>query len=463
MAVKLADQLPDKVKQLMKRFYQAGWEIWLVGGGVRNLLMHQPIANPDFTTNAKPEEIQKLLPESFYDNKFGTVGLKVDEEIYEITTYRTEGGYSDRRRPDQVSWGKSLEEDLPRREFTISAMAVGRQEGEWRLVDLFGGRQDLKDKVVRAVGNPTERFEEDALRLIRAVRIATQLDFKIGTQTLQAIKQLASSITAVSWERIRDELMKILASKQPAEGIKLLDETRLLTCILPEMEAMKNVAQGGHHIYDVWTHSVESLRFCPSSDPLVRLATLVHDMGKPQTLRHQGPRGVTFYGHEVVGTRMARQIADRLRLSRADKDRLVTLVRWHMFSYNPEMTDSAIRRFIRRVGVENINDMMLLRIGDRKGGGSKATSWRLQELQQRIGEQLYEPLSLKDLKVNGRDVMETLKIKPGPKVGQILNQLFEEILEDSSKNQRDYLLARIRELANFSHTTSNGAAVKVEE
>lgn len=310
----------------------------------------------------------------------------------------------------------------------------------------MGGGKDLKDKIVRAVGKAQERFNEDALRMMRAVRIASQLNFKIEKNTLQAIKELAETITAVSWERIRDELWKILSCQQPAEGILLLDETGLLRQILPEMEKMKEVPQGGHHIYDVYKHSIESLRGCPSSDPLVKLATLLHDIGKPIALRKQGPRGVTFYGHEVVGARMVGKIGDRLRLAKKDKQRLVMLVRWHMFTYDPKMTDAAIRRFIRRVGIENINDMMLLRVGDRKGGGSKATSWRLRELQQRIGEQLYEPLTVKDLKVNGHDVIKTLKIKPGPKVGQILNKLFEEVLEDSSKNKREYLLKRTEEL-----------------
>ena len=449
--------LPTGVKRIFDQFKQAGFEIWLVGGGVRNLLTGQPIVNPDFTTNATPEEIQKLLPGSFYDNKFGTVGIPVGDEVYEVTTYRTERNYTDKRHPDQVEWGQTLAEDLSRRDFTINAMVVGP---DLNLIDPFAGKKDLTDKIVRAVGQAQERFTEDALRMMRAVRIATQLGFTIEPHTLQAIKDLATTLSAISWERIRDELFKILASAYPSEGINLLDQTNLLSQIIPEMIAMKQVPQGGHHLYDVWTHSLESLRHCPSSDPLIRLATLLHDVGKPKTLRHQGPRGVTFYGHEVVGARLVAQIADRLRLSKKDRDKLITLVRWHMFTYSPQMTPAAIRRFIRRVGVDNINDMMLLRIGDRKGGGSKATSWRLRELQQRIGAELYEPLSLTDLKVTGHDVMKELKIKPGPQVGRILNQLFKEVLEDSSKNTRDHLLERV---ASFSHTTNKGAAVKVEE
>jgi tRNA nucleotidyltransferase (CCA-adding enzyme) len=228
--------------------------------------------------------------------------------------------------------------------------------------------------------------------------------------------------------------------------MQLLHNAGLLQYILPELLPMRGVKQGGHHIYDVWKHSLEALKGCPSSDPIVRLATLLHDIGKPRTVRYQGPRGVTFYGHEVVGARMAKKIGERLRLSNDEVKRLETLVRWHMFVYSPEMTDGAIRRFIKNVGLQNINDMMLLRVGDRKGGGSKATSWRLNELQQRIGEQLYEPMSLKDLTVTGKDVMDTLQIPPSKKVGEILDALFEEVIDDSSKNDRDYLLKRMVEL-----------------
>ncbi|OGY17893.1 MAG: hypothetical protein A2784_01695 [Candidatus Chisholmbacteria bacterium RIFCSPHIGHO2_01_FULL_48_12] len=452
-------KLLTSIRDFFSKFNAAGFDIWLVGGGVRHLLTGQPIVNPDFTTNATPEQIQQLFPDSFYDNKFGTVGLKVDDQIYEITTYRTEGKYSDRRRPDQVAWGQSLAEDLQRRDFTINAMVIGP---DLKLIDHFGGQEDLAHKIIRAVGDPKKRFTEDALRMMRAVRIATQLEFTIEPHTLQAIKQASATITAVSWERIRDELFKILASSKPADGITLLDDTDLLPYIIPELITTKNVPQGGHHIHDVWNHSLASLKFCPNPNPLVRLATLLHDIGKPSTLRHQGPRGVTFYGHEVVGARTVRQLADRLRLSKKDKDKLITLVRWHMFTYAPHMTDAAIRRFIKRVSIANIPDMMSLRIGDRLGGGSSATSWRLRELQDRIYDQLHQPLTVADLKVDGHDVMKELNIPPSPRVGQILNQLFKAVIEDSSKNDRDYLLSRIREL-NLSHTTNKGAAVKVEE
>lgn len=462
----------------------AGFDAYLVGGAVRDILLGRPTTDWDVTTNATPEQIQTAFKHSFYTNTFGSVGLpfdgliqdmirakwKIDPtlrvdpawtgQIIDVTTYRFEFGYSDRRRPDKVEWGKTLDDDLSRRDFTINALALTVEfstlndgpkdsrisEVETQVADPFGGQNDLAQQLIRAVGEPRQRFEEDALRMMRAIRFGAQLKFGIHPDTLKAIQQSAQLIKYVSWERIRDELLKILKSDFPTEGILLLYNAGLLEVILPELLPMRGVKQGGHHIYDVWTHSMEALKGCPSSDPIVRLATLLHDVGKPRTVRYQGPRGVTFYGHEVVGARMAKKIGERLRLSNDEVERLTTLVRWHMFVYSPEMTDGAIRRFIRNVGLENINDMMLLRVGDRKGGGSKATSWRLNELQQRIGEQLYEPMSIKDLKVTGNDVMEVLQIRPGKEVGTILNALFEEVLDDSSKNNRDYLLKRIVEL-----------------
>ncbi len=501
--------LSQPVLFVLWKLKKAGFDAYLVGGAVRDILLGRPTTDWDVTTNATPDQIQEVFEHSFYTNTFGSVGLPFsgmvvdmqnagwaidstlavdpawENQVIDVTTYRYEFGYSDKRRPDKVEWGKSLADDLSRRDFTINALALTvhierlekeisetrMSEVDVELTDLYEGENDLANQLIRAVGDPTERFEEDALRMMRAIRFGAQLKFSIEPSTLRALQKQAHLIKHVSWERIRDELMKILASDFPAEGILLLFNAGLLTHILPELLPMRGIKQGGHHIYDVWTHSIEALRGCPSSDPIVRLSTLLHDIGKPRTVRYQGPRGVTFYGHEVVGARMAEKIGERLRLSRAEIEKLVILVRWHMFSYSKEMTDGAIRRFIRHVGLENINDMMLLRVGDRKGGGSKATSWRLNELQQRIGEQLYEPMSIKDLKVDGADVMEVLAIPPGKKVGEVLAVLFDEVIEDSSKNDRDYLLKRIVEVGNkkdyfskrLDRTSKSGAAVKVEE
>ena len=312
-------QLPAEVIDILRKLKKAGFDGYLVGGAVRDLLTGRPVDDWDFTTDAIPEEIQKVFPGSFYDNKFGTVGIprkkqetrskEQDEfEVFEITTFRTEHGYSDKRRPDKVEWGKSLEEDLSRRDFTINAMALGESE----VIDPFGGQKDLENKIIKAVGDPNQRFGEDALRMMRAIRLGAELGFGIEEKTLEAIKSNKDLIKDISWERIRDEFLKIIGSPFPADGVKLLSNTELLEIILPELVKGAGIPQGGHHINDVFTHCIESLRFCPSQDLWVRLATLLHDVGKPWTMVTRDGKP-TFYNHEVVGARMVKVIADRLR------------------------------------------------------------------------------------------------------------------------------------------------------
>lgn len=445
--------------KIVETLETAGYEAWIVGGAVRDLLLDIPSYDWDVTTSATPEQIQPLFTECFYDNEYGTVkvagkhireqfhiteGEIDDDTLYDITTYRSESEYSDKRRPDSVVWGKTIAEDLKRRDFTINAMAM-KIDGE--IYDPYGGKEDIKNKLIKAVGEPSERFEEDALRIMRAIRLSAQLGFGIEVTTLTALNAKVPNLKEISWERIGAETMKLLGTEHSADGIQLMVNTGIMEIVMPELLVMKEVKQGGHHIYDVYTHSLEALRACPSDNPVVRLATLLHDIDKPVAAKAGGERGVTFYNHEVSGARTAKRIAERLKLSKKDQDRVFTLVRWHMFVYESKMTDASIRRFIRRVGKENIHDMMALRIGDRVGGGSKATSWRLTELQKRIGEQLYEPLSLKDMNINGGEIMTILNISPSRKVGEILNALFEEILEDSSKNTKEYLERRAEELA----------------
>jgi len=429
--------------KILTKLSQNGFQAYVVGGAVRDLLTQTPTTDWDFTTDATPEQIQKLFPDSFYDNNFGTVGVKSEEKVLEITTFRSESGYSDRRRPDKVSWGKNLKEDLTRRDFTINAMAIDLQ---LKLTDPFYGQEDLKAKLIRAVGEADKRFQEDALRMMRAIRFASQLGFSIEPKTLAAITKNSSLIKQIACERIRDELLKILASPFPKDGIQLLFSTGLLNFILPELLMTRGVEQAGHHTKDVWNHSLDSLAACPSPDPIVRLATLLHDMAKPQVKASRTGKDITFYNHEVVGARMTKTISRRLRLSKKDSDLLWLLVRWHMFSYDPKMTDAAVRRFIKRIGRENINKMMFLRVGDRVGGGTQATSWRLRELRERIEKVLLKPFSISDLKVDGNDVMAVLNLKPGPKIGSILKKLFAEVLDNAAKNDREYLLKRIHSI-----------------
>ena len=461
--------LPKRISQIFDKFEKKGFEIYIVGGAVRDILMGKLVYDWDFTTNATPIQIQKLFDDSFYDNVFGTVGIPNEKEgarPYEITTFRSEYGYSDFRRPDKIRWGKSLEEDLKRRDFTINAMALARVKKSkskrvkekkesrhhtlysMRLIDLYHGQEDLKNKLIRAVGNPDERFSEDALRMMRAVRIAAELGFSIEEKTLEAIKANATLINKIAKERVRDELLKILASFYPYEGMLILRNVGLMQKILPEMEKTFGVEQkspGRHHIHDVGTHSLLSLKFVAekNADPIVRLATLIHDIGKPQTYKKKDGI-ITFYNHEVISAKIAKTIARRLKFSKKQADKLYKLVRYHQFTVNEEQTDSAIRRFIRKVGLNYVPDILDLRVGDRLGGGARETSWRLEEFKKRLIEVQKQPFTVHDLKIDGHDVMRTLNLKPGPKVGEVLERLYNEVVEKKIANKRKALLTRLK-------------------
>lgn len=440
-------KLPKEVKIILDKFQKAGYQIYVVGGAVRDLIMGKNVKDWDFTTDAKPEEILKVCPEGFYDNKFGTVGVPVDDEIYEITTMRKEGKYIDFRHPSKVLWTKKIEEDLARRDFTINAIALSNKE---EIIDPYNGQQDINNKLIKAVGDPKIRFQEDALRLMRAIRIGAELFFEIDTKTFDAIKQNAHLIKEVAEERIRDELVKLLASDNPYDGILKLREAGILQIILPELEACFGIIQEGpkhDRVYDIGEHSLLTLKYTPSNDAVTRLAALLHDIGKPDTIQTQSDGNVTFYNHDIVGGILSNKISKRFNLSKKESDKLYRLIRWHLFTVDEKQTDSAIRRFIKNIGQENIDDMFALRVGDRLGGGTKtAISWRMEKYRERIKEVLKKPFSIVDLKINGNDVMKVLNIPPSRKVGEILERLFQEVLEDSSKNDRKYLLGRIKKL-----------------
>ncbi len=453
---------PKYIEAIYKKFNDSNHELYLVGGSVRNLLLHKEIKDWDMTTDATPEQMLKLFSNAFYDNQFGTVGIPVEESptkktVVEVTTFRTEEGFSDRRHPEKISWGKSIEEDLERRDFTINAVALkisGLGDKPAinisSLIDPFNGQQDIKSKLIRAVGNPKERFKEDALRLLRAIRIATELSFVVEENTWKEIVADASLIKKVSGERIRIELLRIMSCENTYEGIMLLKNSNLLNHILPELIEGIGISQkrpGRHHIDDVFTHNILSLKFCPSKDPIIRFAALLHDVGKPIVMGKDEKGLVVFYNHEVAGANIARNICDRLKFSKKERDKIVNLIRWHMFTVDEKLSDAGIRRFIRRIGVGNVKDMMDLRIGDRLGGGTQAAeSWRLKLFKKRIEDQLKPaPFSINDLAIDGNDIMKELKTKPGPKVGEILQKLFLEVDEDLSKNKKEYLLKRIKD------------------
>jgi putative nucleotidyltransferase with HDIG domain len=444
-------QLPEFVSEILDKFTKGDYEIYIVGGAVRDLLTARMVDDWDFTTSAPPEEILKIFPDGFYDNAFGTVGISHPStpNPFEITTFRKEFGYSDKRRPDRVEWGKSLEEDMARRDFTINAMALKKTgKDDYEVVDPFEGQKDLDKKIIRAVGDANDRFSEDALRMMRAIRIAAELGFSIEEETLEAIKKNAPLINKIAKERVKEELFKLLGSHNPYEGMLLFRNSGLLEEVLPELEKAFGVEQkspGRHHIYDVGTHLLMSLKECKSTDPLVRFATLIHDIGKPATYKKLPTGVITFYNHEIISTKIARNISERLRFSNKEADRFITLIRWHQFTVDERQTDSAIRRFIRNVGKENISDMITLRVADRLGGGARESSWRLEEFKKRLIEVQKEPFAVRDLKIDGNDVMGKLNLKPGPKVGEILNSIFEEVVEKKIANEKGELLKRLED------------------
>jgi tRNA nucleotidyltransferase (CCA-adding enzyme) len=515
---------------ILQQLVAAGYEAFVVGGAVRDTLLESTknkqegtsvylnaTTDYDFTTNATPEKIQELFPESFCENEFGTVSISQEhllaqmqvktveststtakksfdiqqatklhtsleknkdsaepisqtkQLLFEITTYRSQEKYEDFRKPTSLQWGSTLSEDLMRRDFSINALAVEispeyleQAKGDWladlsneypgfrnvptaaiTVVDEHQGLDDLDKKIIRTVGGPSERFAEDALRMLRTIRFSVQLNMSIDPETFDALTQQAELLKHISGERIRDEFLKMISSNFPKEAVTLLDETGLLKEFLPELLAAKEVQQGGHHTTDVWVHSLDALDSCPSPDPIVRLATLLHDIGKPVTYElSQGKP--TFYNHEVVGARIAKNIAQRLKLSKKEIDRVFLLVRHHMFYYQPENSDASIRRFMRKVGIENLDDILALREGDRLGSGARKTSWRLEEMKERMHEQLHQPMDLGDLAINGSELMEALSLEPGPQIGKLLHHLFELVLDSPELNQKEELLKLAR-------------------
>jgi len=439
-------KLPKEITELLDVFKKNKYQIFIVGGAVRNLLLNKEITNWDFTTNATPEQIQKLFPDAFYNNIYGTVSVPQNKIIYEITPFRKESGYSDMRHPEKVEWAKTIDEDLSRRDFTINAIAYDGKN----ITDPYDGQKDLTNKLIKAVGNPDTRFNEDALRLLRAIRFASELGFLIEDKTRASIQKNASLITKISAERIRDEFLKILESDHPAEGILFLRSTGLLSNILPEVNDCFTIPQKSpkrHHVYDVGTHLIMALKHCPSKDPITRFATLIHDIGKAKTFHKDEKTGlITFYNHEVVGKKQAEIIADRFKLANKQKDKLVTLVAEHQFTVSEIQTDKAVRRFIRGVTKDYLKDMLDLRTGDRIGSGATPSSWRLDLFKKRLDEVQKQPFQIKDLKINGGDVMKILKIKPGPKVGEVLKKLFDQVVDKKIKNERNILIKNLEDL-----------------
>ncbi|MDD5145458.1 MAG: HD domain-containing protein [Candidatus Pacebacteria bacterium] len=472
-------EIPKEVKFIIEKLEKAGFEAYIVGGCVRDFLRGVEPEDWDVATSAKPEEIQKVFPKSFYENKFLTVTAQIEsknpklKEI-EITTFRSEAKYTDKRHPDEIKFAKTLEEDLKRRDFTVNALAIKLQitnhklqtAGGYDLIDLFDGQKDLKNKIIRAVGEPKDRFSEDALRMMRAVRFSATLGFKIEEKTEKAIEENAAGLKFISQERIREEFLKIIMSKNAAEGIDLLRKLGLLKYIIPELLEGYGVGQNKHHIYECYEHSLRSLAFAAKEkfNIYVRVASLLHDIGKPRAKRGEG-KDSTFYNHEIIGARMASQILSRLKFPKKDAEKITRLVRYHLFYYNvDEVSDSSVRRLVREAGPENMEELLQVRMADRIGSGvPKAEPYKLRHLKYVIDKVAQDPISAKMLKASGNDVMSILKIEPGPKVGQILDVLLGEVLEDPKKNKKNILEKEIKRLGEMGEKDLISLAEKAKK
>ncbi len=457
-------EIPKEVSAVTETLEKAGFEAYLIGGCVRDLFLGKAPKDWDVTTNATPEKIISLFPETFYENTFGTVGVVTKEKdgeeetdptlkVIEVTPYRLEAEYSDGRRPDKVTWSDNLEDDLKRRDFTINAIALRKKGSEDEVVDLFSGKKDLQKGIIRTVGEPHERFVEDALRILRAVRLSAELGFTIEEETEKAIVKYGHLLKNISAERIRDELTRIIMSDAPMEGFLLLKKLNLLTYTLPELLDGVGCGQNQAHSYDVFEHLMKTLEHAGKKkfSLEVRLAALLHDIGKPPTKRFSKEKNdPTFYGHDVVGARITKKILERLKFPKKTTEIVEKLVRWHMFFSDTEtITLSAVRRIVRNVGPEHIWDLMNVRMCDRIGTGRpKESPYRLRKYQSMIEEAMRDPISVSQLKIDGNTLKE-IGITPGPVMGAILHILLEEVLDDPKKNTEEYLKERAMELSKM--------------
>lgn len=455
---KIEYPIPPEVSQITETMKKAGFEAFLVGGCVRDIIQNRKPKDWDITTNAKPEDIASLFTKTFYENDYGTVGIvneNTDDEtlkIVEVTPYRIEGIYSDKRRPDQITFTEKIEDDLKRRDFTVNAIAYDISQGQ--IIDPYKGQEDIKDKTIKTVGAPHDRFSEDALRILRAVRLSVELGFTIDKETADAIKKEGAGLKEIAKERIRDEFIKIINSPSPMVGIILAQKLGILKYIIPELETGIDLEQNGDHIYSVWEHNLRALQHSADRGwPLhVKLAALLHDVSKPETRRWSKENNDwTFYGHDVVGGRVSREILKRLKFPSEIVETVSKLVRYHLFFSDVEkITLSAVRRIVKNVGPENVWDLMKVRACDRIGmGRPKETPYRLRKYESMIEEAMRSPTSVGMLKIDGAKIIDVTRENPGPKIGFILHALLEEVLDDPNINTEEYLQKRTLELAKL--------------
>jgi putative nucleotidyltransferase with HDIG domain len=453
---------PDSVLAVLRRLWASGHAGYVVGGSLRDVLLGRDPADWDMASDARPERLLELFPGAVYENRFGTVAVREGGEVHEITTFRSDHEYADFRRPHRIEFGDRIELDLARRDFTVNAMAWGADgpvaggalEPAARghspelsagasptptpaLVDPHGGLIDVASRTLRAVGDPRTRFEEDALRMVRAVRLAATLDFGVEAGTLAAIQARAGLAAHLSGERLAAELDKLLGAEHPSIGLRLMAATELLAVLSPELAAQRGIPQNKIPGDDLWDHTIRTVDAVPADRPVVRLAALLHDIGKPGTMADGH-----FLQHDAVGAEIAAKLLDRLRTPRSVAERVVLLVRHHMFAYDPTWGDAGVRRFIRRIGRDALESLFALREADNVGSGQPPHEHDLEELRQRVRDQLEGDFVLDraDLAVDGDDLIAELDLAPGPTLGHILDELLERAIADPAVNDRPTLL-----------------------
>ncbi len=445
----LLDKVPGDVRAICKQLKAHGHEAYIVGGCVRDLLLGKQASDWDVTTDATPEEVKKIFPRVIPTGiQHGTVTVLMHGEPYEVTTFRGEGAYTDGRRPDTVEFVRDITADLARRDFTVNAIALDPDDG--RVIDPFEGQKDIQRRLIRAVGKPLERFNEDGLRVLRAARFTATLEFDLDPETEKAISPTLDVFKKVSQERVRDEWVKAMKARRPSRAFDVMRTNGILAITCPEMLEGVGMEQNKWHTYDVWKHGMECLDGCPG-DPILRVAAMLHDVGKPRSRAFSDKtQDWTFYDHERIGAEIADPICARLRFSNDERARIVHLVRNHLFHYTSEWNDATVRRFIKRVGIERLEDLYALNEADvrAKGRVEGPDLSPLAALKEHVARVLAQgaALTTRDLEIDGRDLMKDLGLAPGPAIGKILNALLEEVIADPAKNERETLLALAKKM-----------------
>lgn len=456
--LKIPEDFYSLLSEFVNTFNRSGFECYLIGGCVRDLILGYEIYDYDFATNARPEQVIKLFRRVIPTGiKHGTVTVLKKDLEFEVTTFRSDGKYLDGRRPEQIHYAESLDEDVKRRDFTINGMAYDIKTGE--VIDHVGGMEDLKNGIIRTIGDPIERFSEDGLRTFRACRFAAKLGFVIEENTFNAISETLNISAMVSAERVREELMKLLTSGRPSTGFECMRKSGLLKLWFPELDSCYEIDQNKFHVHDIYYHSLYSCDAAPAEKPLIRLSALLHDIGKLSTRRIGDDGDYTFYNHEVIGARLVRKIMKRLKFSNADCEAVNNLVINHMFHYTDDWSDGAVRRFMRKVGVENIPDLFILREADRIGNGSRTgLPEPIMKLQARIDRviEAENAITVRDLDIDGNILMDRFGLRPGPVIGKILHELLEIVLDHPDMNTEEILLEKSAEIYSMLKEQGQG-------